>query len=107
MKTKTKSRPLLKLVWHVLTAPFWTVIGIVYLLVRLVRFIDGVGTMAAVMRPEVLCPAGHANPTEGVFECGHCGGRYRGSVWLCPLCQSPAKHFPCNQCGLSIRPPVL
>ena len=105
MNTVKKSRPLLQLAAYILTAPFWAAIGFVWILVRLARIIDGVGTMTAVMRPEVLCPNGHPNPTEGVFECGHCGARYEGSVWVCSFCKSPAKHIPCVRCGLSIHPP--
>ncbi len=56
----------------------------------------------------LVCPRGHANPTEGgVYSCSSCGFVYAGSIWLCgnPECQAKTPFVHCVECGLSVRNP--
>jgi hypothetical protein len=105
MKKKGHSGLLLKAILGLLVLPFWLVVGLVWIVIRLARFLDNLGRLRFALQDKVRCPAGHSNPVEGTYECGHCHGRYRGTAWLCPLCGSPASYISCNQCGLSIRSP--
>gem|GEM_PF-2919879 len=70
--------------------------------------VDVVRATNSIKDGELVCPQGHVVPTENeVYECGHCGFAYVGSIWQCPNpeCLAVTTYCNCPVCGLSIRSP--
>lgn len=85
---------------------FGWIAGVVILLwtvrVLLVKF----ARTRAALTPVMRCPRGHEVHAYGVFHCGACGMTTESWVWKCP-CGAWAGHVECEECGLSIRNPLV
>lgn len=60
----------------------------------------------AALAPVMHCPRGHEVRAYGVFQCNACGMTTESWVWRCP-CGAWQGHVECDECGLSIRNPLL
>lgn len=105
---KSPPRPLglaLALLVLVVEGLFWLMHGVVVG----VRFAMDFGTArASVKGGTLVCPSGHAIPTEGeTYECMACKFTYEGSIFICgnPECQAVTPYVNCPTCGLSVRSP--